>query len=356
MAFISNTSDPVFDVAAALDAAVHGTTLKGFAGEYCAEVSHRKGSSAGTVHIPLAAALAVTKATGAGPLAGFGQAVPLVGFEMDSIVTDVAPAIRQELIAGRAGMRMVSTLESQFKLPLVNARPTAAVFDVDEVITNGGDSGFATVDIDPVVVATQTEVANSLSFARDPAATTIVMKHITEAILDAVDDAILNGYTTGSGRTWGGLAANSTASGVALNAASTIQNWRQVQDVLRTYMRMSDLSNMRWLGNPAVTSLLMASPVFAGATSAIAPSAKLDILAGADFVEAMLPAAATTEVYFGDFSAITAVAFQGASIELLANPYETTAFNRGSTLLRAIAGIGVGTSDANRIVSATVTL
>lgn len=345
-----------FDLAAAFDAAVHGTALKGFTAEICQELSHKHGG--GNIRIPLQA-LVAAKATGAGPLAGFGQAVPLTGFHMDSTVTDIAPAIRSELAATRAGVRMVSTNEALFKLPRVNARPTAAVYDVDEVIANAGDSGFDTVDIQPVVVAGITEIANSLSFARNPQATQIVTQHLSDAIVDAIDAAIWNGYATGSGRTWGGIVANATPSAIALSNASTAQNWRSVVEFQMAAMQTTSPQGMRWVANPAVTSLLMSSPVFVGATNALAQTQGATApLFGYDWVEALkLPVAAlATEVLFGDFSSITAVAFNSASIELISNPYEAAAFSKGSTMLRAIASIGVGMSDTARICKSTVSL
>jgi HK97 family phage major capsid protein len=100
----------------------------------------------------------------------------------------------------------------------------------------------------------------------------------------------------------------------------------------------------------------MGAPVFAGATTALAQTAGPTPLFGYEWIETLkLPvAAAATQVLLGDFSSITAVAFNSASIELIANPYEAAAFSKGSTLLRAIASIGVGQSDAARICKTTV--
>lgn len=342
-----------YDIAAALDAAVHGKTLSGYTAEVSKELAHRHGGN--NIRVPLAALIAA-KATGAGPLAGFGQAVPLNGFQMDGTVTDVAPAIRQELAAGKAGVRMVSTAEAVYKLPIVNARPVAAVYDVDEIIGNAGDSGFATVDIEPVVVAGITEVANSLSFARNPNAVQIVTQHLTDAITDAVDNAVWNGYTTGSGRTWAGVVASATATALGpYSVATTAAQWRKVVEFQMNALGTTNPENLKWVSNPAVVSMLASAPPFAGATVAMAPGGAAPMF-GASWVETLklAVAAGATEVLLGDFASITCVAFNSASIELISNPYEVTAFQKGSTLLRAIASIGVGISDTARICKTTV--
>lgn len=351
---IGGRADQTYDLASAFDAAIHGKRLHGWTAEVSAELSHKHGGS--NVRVPLAA-LMQAKATGAGPLAGFGQALPLTGFSMDATVTDVGAAIRQELTAGRAGVRMFSTAEAVHKLPLVNARPTAAVYDIDAAIADGGDSGFGTVEIEPVAIATITEIANSLSFARDPNAVAIVSRHITDAITDAMDEAIWNGYATASGRAWAGVLASATPTPiVGLTNASTAADWRAVVEFQMAAMGTTSLQGMRWVSHPSVTSTLMVSPPFAGANVAMASMAGPAPLFGAEWIETLkLPVTAgLTDVLFGDFSSIVGVAFNSASIELIANPYETAAFAKGSTLLRAIASIGVGQTDAARICKTPV--
>jgi HK97 family phage major capsid protein len=253
---------------------------------------------------------------------------------------------------------MIATDEAVYKLPRQTARPGHVITDVDAVIPDTGDAQFDTVDIAPVVVAARTEVANSLNFARNPNAVALVSQSITNAILEGIDEAIITGYTTGTGATWGGLVATATATGLpVLTNASTAAQWRRVTEFMMAAMKTTDLRGMRWLSNPAVVSMLASAPPFAGATVAMASMSGAAPMFGAEWVETLkLPVVASqSEVLLGDFSSITAVAFNSASIELVANPYETNAFAKGSTLLRAIASIGVGQSDAARLCKTTVT-
>jgi HK97 family phage major capsid protein len=346
-----------YSISDALNSAIKGTRLTGYAGEIGAELAKRHGDNG--LHIPLQAIMQ-SKATGSTAL--IPGAVPLNGYSLEAGIAEIDAAVKRELLATKFGVSARSTDQAEYRIPTVDSRPTAVIVDVDQAITDQGGSTFDYVSIKPVTAGSLIEIANSLDFS-NPDAVQVVTRQISDVVTEAIDAAFLNGYgPTGAGLSFPGLAAVATASGVGpLSNTSTVAQWADVVESYSSYTGTTDTSGTRWLLHPRVTdALLPISPIFTGAQTAIGMGGGISTLLGHPVIKGRLPVTAgvpdVVQSYYGEPGEIFMVLFNSASISLVANPYEANAFAKGSTLLRVMISFGMGVRDAKRLVKATTQL
>lgn len=352
--FIPADGGNTYDLGNVLRGAINGNKIVGYAGEITQEFAKRFGDAG--VHVPLSA---VCKATGASPIVS--GAVPLAAFDIDSTIAEVDAAISKELIAGKIGVRMISTNAASYRVPYVDAKPTFTINDVDESIPDSSNSNFDYKEILPVQAGSLITVANSLDWTT-PDAVQVISRQIVSVVREAVDQALLLGYgPTTSGRSFAGISAIATASGVTLSSASTVSQWADVVEAYSAYTETTDTTNTRWVLHPRTTdALLPISPMFAGSQTSIGLAGGMNVLLGHNVTKARLPvttgAPDTVQTYFGEMGELVLAMFNSATISLVSNPYADSVFNKGATLLRVLISFGYGVRDGKKIVKATTQL
>ncbi|AVA14455.1 phage major capsid protein [Sphingopyxis sp. MG] len=297
-----------------LQAQLAGRALDGAEAEYNQEITRRNGKAAEGAYLPLSALeKRVNTAASASELVGT-QHRP----------QDYIGPLRNSLLARRLGVRVLTGLSQNLSIPKHGTSTTSA-WVADNSALTPSDMTFDNVGLSPKHVGSLSEMSRSLIQQSSPEIEQLLRDDMAFNLAQAIDSALIEGG--GANEPDGVIATLGTA-----NATLETPTWAEVLAIIAQVEEANALGSHSWLIPPAVKALLQATLKVSG-----------DAGAGFLLSNGMLgdyPAFSTNQVptnniIFGDWSQMLLGLW--SELDVLANPYESTAYARGGVMVRAMA-------------------
>lgn len=314
-----------------LQAGLEGRALTGAEAEYSKEAERRTGRKAEGVFIPMGAIeRRVNTTTSAAEL------VPTI-HRADQYIEP----FRNELLARRLGVRVLSGLSGSVTIPKYGTGVT-----VGWVAENGnlsdGDMTFDNVTLAPKHAGGITELSRQLIQQSSPDAEMLVNDDLRYMLAKAIDSALIKGGGTNEPS---GVLAN----GSIQTASLATLDWAGVL-AMKEKLELVNASTANWLMSKKV------STKFAGTEKSTGTG--IYLLSNGQIAD--LPAYSTNQVpnvdatngraILGDWSQVLLGIW--SEIDLLVNPYDSTAYARGGVKVRAMSTVDIAVRHAEAFVVA----
>lgn len=242
---------------------------------------------------------------------------------------EMIDALRSRLITAGLGARILSGLQGNVSLPKLNASAGASWIAENAAITPT-DSDWDKVTLAPKHVGAITEWSRNMVLQSSPDVETLARMDLGAALAVAVDVAAING---------GGPNQPSGILDTITPGTLAVPSWAGVLNLIAAVEVANAAEGaLGWAANPLAMRTLRATPKASGDVSAGFLADQPDNIAG-------YPAAVSTSVpgggspqanslIFGDWSSLVIGYWSG--IDLLVNPYESTAYAKGNISIRAL--------------------
>lgn len=315
-------------------AQTEGRSLDGAAREYHAETERRTGRKAQGVFVPMTA---------------IEQRVSTTSGAAEIVPTDHRPdqyigPLRNALLARRLGVRVLSGLSGNLSIPKHQTSLTAGWVAENAALTPS-DMAFDTVTLAPKHAGGLTELSRQLIQQSSPDVEQLVRDDLAAIIAQAIDSALILGG--GANEPDGVLSSTPQTSSLATLSWANVLALLQKLDIV----------------NAPAANIVASMKVKAK----VAGTLKVSGDAGAGFIYqdgriADLPAYFSNQVpeksgspntgrlIAGDWSQVLLGIW--SEIDLLVNPFESTAFTKGNVQVRAMSTVDVAVRHANAFVVA----
>jgi HK97 family phage major capsid protein len=242
--------------------------------------------------------------------------------------------LRAALVTGRLGATVLDGLIGTVDIPRGTGSSTAQWIQEDGSLTET-DASFDDVTLSPKTVGAMTSYSRRTLLNSSPSIEQIVRNDLAAVIANAIDAKAMTG--TGASNTPVGIVATSGTHEITISGATP--TWT---DIL-SFIAEIDASNVEgtrgWALSPWAVKALRSVARVTGTDTLIMESPTS--LAGyAAAATTALPGNPTTSpvtkamAIFGDWSNLLIGYWSG--VDLLLNPYETTAYAKGRVLIRAM--------------------
>ncbi len=314
-----------------VQAGMEGRALDGAEAEYNREMERRNGRKAEGVYMPMSALEARVNLT--------STASELVG--TDHRADQYIEGLRDNLVARRLGVRVLSGLRGNVSIPKHGTSVTSGWVAENSALT-ASDMTFDNVSLAPKHVGALSEMSRQLIQQSDPSIERLLRDDLSYQIAKAIDTALIvgGGLNEPDGITTTLAAANGTLAG---------PTWAQVLEIIKDVEAANALGAHGWLMGPTAKAKLRGALKVTGD-------------AGAGFLlengqmggynvttsNAVPGGAGTSGVIFGDWS--QAILGIWSELDLLVNPYESTAYARGGVMIRAMATVDAAIRHAESFV------
>lgn len=314
-----------FSVVRAIRAAMGERVDDGFEREMSAEVRRRAGREFSGIAVPEQVLHAERRTL----LVGSSAADLVPNVHRPDLFID---RLRAALVVGRLGATVLSDLAgSPIDIPKQTGSSTAQWVAEDGSLTET-DAAFTDISLTPKTVGAMTSYSRRTLLNTSPSIEQIVRNDLASVIANAIDYAAMAG--TGTGNTPTGI----IHSGAAELSFSTPSWAEALAFPVHAQNLDADIGGAGWATTPHGVKVLMSTPKIAGSPEHGFIMDTRDSLAG-------YPVATTTALRLDD-SPETAQAIFGhwsqlivgywTGLDILVNPYETTAYAKGRVLVRAM--------------------
>lgn len=315
-------------------AQMEGRSLDGAAREYHAETERRTGRKAQGVFVPMAAIEQRVSTT-----SGAAEVVPT-----DHRPDQYIGPLRNALLTRRLGVRVLAGLSGNLSIPKHQTSLTAGWVAENAALTPS-DMAFDSVTLAPKHAGGLTELSRQLIQQSSPDIEQLVRDDLAAILAQAIDSATILGG--GANEPDGVLSSTPQTSSLATLSWANVLALLQKLDIV----------------NAPAANIVASMKVKAK----VAGTLKVSGDAGAGFIYengriADLPtyfsnqvpeksgAPNTGRLIAGDWSQVLLGIW--SEIDILANPYETTAFSKGNVQVRAMSTVDVAVRHANAFVVA----
>lgn len=319
-----------------LQAQTDGRALSGAEAEFAAEAERRSGRKAQGAFVPMSLLEKRVQTTTTGN---------------DLVPTDHRPdqfisPLRAALLARRMGVRVLSGLSGNVAIPRQTASQTVGWVAEN---SNVGDSDltFDTVSLTPKHAGGVTEMSRQLIQQSSPDIEQIVRDDIAFMLAKAIDSALIVGG--GTNEPVGVL----STSGIGTANLATL-SWANVLGMVKTVEEANAASgSMAWLGSPAVKAKLASTLKASGIAGYLLENGRMAEIP-AYFTNQVpvntTPNPDTLRLILGDWTQVLLGIW--SEIDILVNPFDSTAYARGGVKLRAMATVDIGVRQPTAFVHA----
>lgn len=317
---------------AVIRAQMEGRALTGAEAEYHAETERRTGRKATGIFVPMSALETRVITTTSAP--------ELVG--TDHRADQYIEPLRNKLLARRLGVRVLSGLRGNVSIPKHGTSVTSGWVAENTPLTPSNMT-FDSVTLTPKHVGALSEMSRQLIQQSDPSIEQLLRDDMSFAIAQAIDSALIEG---GGANEPDGILSTP---GIQTASLAT-PTWLEVLEMLEK-LELVNASPNAWLTAPGAATVLRS-------TLKSASSGAGFLLDGGRMAD--LPAYVTNQVpgtssggtvILGDFT--QALLGIWSELDILVNPYESTAYARGGVAVRAMATVDVGIRHPEAFVVAT---
>lgn len=300
--------------------------------EVSAEIARRTGRSAQGIYAPLQALTYRARRHEARVVVSGGNGAGVIA--EDYRPSEMIDALRSRLIVERLGARVLSDLRGNLSLPKLSSSAGASWIAQNAAITPT-DPDLDKVTLSPKHVGAITEWSRNMVIQSSPDVETLARMDLGAALAVAVDRAAING---GGSNEPDGVLATITPESLAS------PTWGDVLNLIAQVETANAAEgSLGWAVHPLAMRTLRATPKVSGDASGgfLADTAN-DIAGYTAAVSTSVPGGGSPEnnhVVFGDWSSLI-VGYWGG-LDLLVNPYESTAYSKGNISIRALLSCDV---------------
>jgi HK97 family phage major capsid protein len=301
-------------------AGMEGRSLTGAEAEYSKEAERRSGRKAQGTFVPFSLMEKRVNTTSSSP--------ELVGTEHrpDQFIEP----FRNKLMARAAGARVLSGLHGDVSIPAYGTGTTAYWVAENSAIT-ASDLTHDAKSLSPKHVGALSEMSRQLLQQSSPDIEQLLRDDMSFALAAAIDSVMITGG--GSNQPTGII----PTTGVQTASLATL-NWAGISGMIAK----SELANSTataWLTSPGVTDKLRTTlkSTTAGAFYLLENGRVANLPV---FSTKQVPLASTKgQLLLGDFSQVLLGIW--SELDILVNPYESTAYARGGVMVRAMATVDI---------------
>lgn len=305
-----------------LQAGMEGRALDGAEAEYNREMERRNGRKAQGFYVPMSLLETRVNTT--------TSAADLVG--TDHRADQYIGPLRDALLARRLGVRVLSGLRGDVSIPK-HGSSVVTGWVAENSALNASDMTFGKVTLSPKHAGCLSEMSRQLIQQSDPSIERLLRDDLAFNIAKAIDAALIHGG--GTNEPDGVTATLGTANGTLAGPT-----WAQVLEIIEAVETANALGSHSWLMNPAAKAKLRETLKVTGDAGAgfLLENGQL----GGYAVHTTNQAGSTSNgnnVIFGDWSQVLLGVW--SELDILVNPYESTAYARGGVMVRAMATVDV---------------
>jgi HK97 family phage major capsid protein len=297
-------------------AGMEGRALSGAEAEYSKEIERRTGRKAGGVFVPLAALEKRVNTTTTG--------TQLVG--TDHRPDQFIEPLRNKLLMRQLGVRVLSGLQGPVSIPAYTSGVTSGWVAENGALT-ASDMDFDSKSLSPKHVGALSEMSRQLIQQSSPDIEQLLRDDMSFALAAALDSALIKGGGTNEPT---GIIPTS---GIGTQSLATL-DWAGIASMVEK-IELANATAGAWLTSPGVTKKLRVTlkSASAGALYLCENNRMADL--PVHTTKQVPLATAKGQLILGDFSQVLLGIW--SELDILVNPYDSTAYARGGVLVRAMA-------------------
>ena len=303
--------------------AMEGRNQTGAAAEFAKETELRTGRKAQGVFIPLAALekrAPITTSTA-------GEIVPTI-HRPDQYIEP----FRNNLLARRLGVRVLSGLSGNLSIPKYGTGTTTG-WVAENAALSTGDMTFDSVTLAPKHAGGIAEMSRQLLQQSSPSIEQLVRDDLSAMLAQAIDSALIKGGGTNEPK---GVLATT---GVQTASLSTL-SWANVLAMLQK-LDLVNAGAANFVGSTKVRAKLQGTLKASGIAGYLMEGGKVADLPAhfSNQVPEKTGSPNTGRLIAGDWSQVMLGIW--SEVDLLVNPYESTAYSKGNVLVRAMSTVDI---------------
>lgn len=313
-----------------------GDVDAGFEREISAEVARRSGRTFEGIAVPDQVFLQEKRTL-------------LVGSSAADLVPNVHRAdlfidrLRSALVMERLGATVLDGLVGTVDIPRQTGSSTAQWVAEDGSLTET-DAAFDDVTLSPHTVGAMTSYSRRTLLNASPSIEQIVRNDLAQTIASAIDEKAIAG--TGASNTPTGILSTSGIGSVAMGTNGGAPTWQAILDLIAE-LETDNAVGRAFLGNPKFVKKARGTVKVASTDSVMLMDGPNELAGYPLAVTNAVPSNLTkgtadsiaSALIFGNFSDLLIGYWSG--IDILLNPYETTAYAKGRVLVRAMRDVDV---------------
>lgn len=261
----------------------------------------------------------------------------------DFLATEYIGLMRNSMVVKQLGARVLPNLRGDTVIPKALTAHTAQWIGQGEALTPA-DATFGSVTLTPKHVGGLTSVSRQLLQQSNPAIESLIRDDFVQVVSLAVDKALIDG--NGVTEPMGILARTGVGHAVQTGTLATV-DWEAVLTIMEKLALVNATPNA-WVTHPSVATVLRSTLKDSGLPGYLMENGQLAGLPVAVTNQISAAAANDGRLILGDFSQI--VIGQWGSVDILANPYESTAYTKGEVLIRILATMDMNIRNENAFV------
>ena len=304
-------------------AGMEGRSLSGAAAEYAAETERRTGRKAQGVFVPLAA----LESRSVNTTGTAGQIVPT-----DHRADQYIEPFRNSLLARKLGVRVLSGLTGNVSIPKHATGNTSGWVAENGTLPNGGMT-FGEVTLTPKHAGGITEMSRQLLQQSSPDIENLIRADLSALLAQAIDSALIKGGGTNEP-----VGVLSTVGIQTANLAT--MTWANILAMLQK-LDIANTSAANIVASMKVKAKLQGTLKAAGIAGYLMENGKVGDLPAyfSNNVPEKTGTPNTGHVIAGDWSQMMLGIW--SEIDLLVNPFDSTAYARGGVLVRAMSTVDI---------------
>ena len=311
----------------------------GFEMETSGELARRSGREPEGVLIPLSALGPVEKRVLTTAAPGFGPGGNLIATYLDP-AQFIAP-LYAALTVRQAGATVISGLSSNLDLPR-QSQSVVGTWVAENSPLSFSDPGFDRVGLRPKHYGTITEFSRNMLMQTSPEVEDILRRDMSNVLARGLDAAAISGAGPASNQPLGLLAAGQGIGAVSLGPDGAHLTWGDVLALVASVEVANVGDDARaFIGNPLVKASLSQTLRVEGVAAGFIQDAP-DQLAGFKYLSTtLMPSSGTkgtgtnlSSLIYGNWSDL--VIGLWSEIDILVNPFESAAYQRGNVQIRAM--------------------
>lgn len=299
-----------------IQAGTEGRALSGAELEYAEEIERRTGRKAGGVYVPLATLEKRVNTTGTA-----GQVVP-DDYRPDQFIEP----LRNKLMARALGVRVLSGLQGDVVIPAYGTGVSSGWVAENGALT-ASDQTYGSKTLTPRHVGSLSEMSRQLIQQSSPSIEQLLRDDMSFALAAALDSALIKG---GGANEPTGIIATA---GIQTSSLATL-DWAGIASMIEK-IELANATAGAWLTSPGVTKKLRVT--LKSATAGAAYLCENNRMADLPVHSTKQVPLATLkgQIIIGDFSKVLLGIW--SELDILVNPFDSTAYARGGVLVRAMA-------------------
>ncbi len=300
-------------------AGMEGRALSGAEAEYSKEIERRTGRKAGGTFVPLSILEKRVNTTTSG-----AQIVPT-----DHRPDQFIDPLRNKLLARSLGARVLTGLQGDVSIPAYGSGVTSG-WVAENSALSATDMTFASKSLAPKHVGALSEMSRQLVQQSSPDIEQLLRDDMSFAIAAAIDSALIKGGGTNEPT---GIIGTS---GIGTHSLATL-DWAGIASMIEK-IELANATAGAWLTSPGVTKKLRVTlkSATAGAAYLCENNRMADLpVHSTKQVPLTTGSPAKGQLILGDFSQVLLGIW--SELDILVNPFDSTAYARGGVLVRAMA-------------------